>query len=103
MEITDYRGNTAFKASCDHCDNKTFQAIKVSEVVQENTKPFTYTLSTCTICEGITLRKHTGDWNAPRRRGAQAEPEEGEITEQLWPPSLSLSHEAPLRVRQIYV
>lgn len=102
MEITNYKGNTAFKASCDHCGNTTFQGIKVSEVVQENTKLFTYTLSRCTICDGVTLRKHTGDWNAPRRLGVQAESDESESTEQLWPPGLSLSHEAPLRVRQIY-
>lgn len=105
MEIENYRGERSLKSLCDHCGNITFQSLKHLEVCSEQGRAFTYTFSRCTICGGVVLRKHPGDWNAPVRRGIfdEDEPEyDYDDFEQLWPPTLSLPSEAPKRVREIY-
>lgn len=61
----------------------------------------TFTFSKCTICDGLILRKHPGDWNAPLRPGDV--PLAHDIPfEQLWPPTASFSSDVPARIRTIY-
>ena len=94
-------GQPSLKGFCDHCGNTTFQTITATEVSSASGKPATYTLTRCSICDGLALREHPGDWNAPLRSGEK--PPKGDIPfTQLWPPTASFSSEVPDRIRAIY-
>ena len=94
-------GHQSLKSFCAHCGNITLQTILLIEVINGDEAARTYTLSKCQICDGIVLRKHPGDWNAPLRPGEK--PLDKDIpSEQLWPEALTLPQEAPARVSQIY-
>jgi hypothetical protein len=92
-------GSFALKSFCDHCGNVTIQNIVTTEVPGDGSH--TYTLCKCTICDGILLRKHPGNWNAPIGPGQMPLGKDVPF-DQLWPASLTLPTEAPERVRQIY-
>lgn len=94
-------GGQAWKSFCDHCGNITFQHILAIEVVRKGDIASTFTFARCTICDGIILRKHPGDWNAPVHMGESTRPVD-EGAEQLWPPALGLTSEVPDRIRSIY-
>jgi hypothetical protein len=108
MEIVHGKLNSlSLKSFCDHCGNITLQTVLSTEVVAMDDGAWTYTLSKCSICEGIILRKHPGDWNAPVRHGDKSLGTDAPLGkdiphEQLWPQPLILSSEVPERVRQIY-
>ena len=94
-------GVQAWKSFCGHCGNITFQRILAIEVVEKHDRASTYTFARCTICDGMILRRHPGNWNAPVRAGDDIKPVDADA-EQLWPPALGLPPEVPDRIRSIY-
>ena len=102
MELTDNPGGQAsFKGFCDHCNNDTFQTIIAAEPSRAGKMEITYTMSKCTICQGVTLRKHPGNLTVEIKPGSVAQPRD--LTSiQLWPPSVTFSSDVPSRVQAIY-
>ncbi|MFH2103660.1 MAG: DUF4145 domain-containing protein [Chloroflexota bacterium] len=101
----DYTKNTggqpSLKGLCDHCGNIAFQTIVATEVSSSRGSPITFTFTRCTICDGMALREHPGDWDAPLAPGDK--PLSTDIPfQQLWPPTASFSSEVPERIRTIY-
>jgi len=91
--------SSKLKSLCEHCGNITLQEIIATPVADDHT--VTYSLSRCTICDGMLLRRHPEDWNAPLSPGGKPLGKNVPF-DQLWPPTLTLPAEAPDRVRQIY-
>lgn len=102
MDLTkNAAGQLSLKGFCDHCGNITFQTIMATEVSSAGGNVATYTLTKCSICNGMTLREHPGNWNAPIKPGEK--PLSSDIPfRQLWPPTASFSSEVPERIRTIY-
>jgi hypothetical protein len=93
---------------CDHCGNLTFKNEVGSYFTSPNeTGAFeSYLLYQCQICNGATLEKikHAIPEGQVTSKQPRFQMNSAEIVEveQLWPPPLSLSSEAPERVRRIY-
>jgi hypothetical protein len=102
MDLTvNTRGQPSLKGFCDHCGNITFQTIVSKEVSKSKDTPVTYTFSRCTICDGMALREHPGDWTTPKKIGDERLTSDIPFR-QLWPPTTSFSSEVPKRIRTIY-
>jgi hypothetical protein len=94
-------GQPSLKGFCDHCGNITFQTIVAQEVSASSGTPSTYTFTKCSICDGMALREHPGDWNASLKPGDK--PLSNDIPfQQLWPKATSFSSDVPSRIRKIY-
>ena len=62
MELTtNPGGQRSLKGFCDHCGNITFQTIITVEESSAVGTPKIYTLTKCTISEGMALREHSKD------------------------------------------
>jgi hypothetical protein len=99
--ISNLGGTPSLKGFCDHCGNITFQTILVFEVSTTRGVPVTYSLAKCTICDGVALREHPGDWNEYLKPSLLPLPT-GIDFQQLWPPSASFTSDVPARIRTIY-
>jgi hypothetical protein len=77
---------------CDHCGNMTYKEIHGSfeTIPDEHGEPFHYSLCQCKICQGAVFSKLLVSGQRIVRE------------EQLWPPPLALSPEAPEHIRKIY-
>jgi len=93
---------------CDHCGNLTFKRQIGDYFTAPNDRgAFTsYTLYRCEICERPVLEQVThqlpDDYGGSKQPRFYLSAAEVARVEQLWPPSLSLPPEAPVRVREIY-
>jgi hypothetical protein len=93
---------------CEHCGNLTFkkQTGNYFTAPDENRAFTSYILYRCEICDGAVLEKATHqlpkDYSGSRQPRYYIAAAEVTTVEQLWPPPLSLSPEAPARVREIY-
>jgi hypothetical protein len=93
---------------CEHCGNLTLKERTGNYfTVPDDNHMFTsYVLYRCKICDGAVLEKATHQ--LPKDYCGSIQPRfyiaaaEVTMVEQLWPPSLSLAPEAPVRVREIY-
>lgn len=102
MELTRTSGNQpSLKGLCDHCSNTTLQVIVSSELGRYNGKMIFYSLTRCTICDGIALRKHPDDLIGPVQAN-NFNPDPSFPAEQIWPPSSSFSSDIPARISAIY-
>jgi hypothetical protein len=104
MQLTNNPGGQAsFKGFCDHCSNTTFQTIVALETVMlDGAKLVSYTLSRCTICDGISLRLHNTSILVTQPIPGSVSKVQDISFEQVWPPSSIFSSDVPERIRTIY-
>lgn len=99
MDYISGHDSANLRSLCEHCGNITLQEVIAVQIAVD--RKSTYSFTRCTICDGMLLRRHPGDWTGPIPRGEK--PLGKDIPfEQLWPPTLTLPAEAPDRVRKIY-
>src|SRR3990172_4622451 len=99
MFIThDTGGQPSLKCFCDHCGNITFQIILDIQSGEGDFIPAIYSLTKCSICDGVALRVHPGEWPGYPSRGSSTKID----YDQLWPPTTSLTSDVPDRIRAIY-